>query len=73
LAVCYNAGKFDESVNYYSVAQQLMPYSEEAKFGLILPMAALSRWDEVITLYNEILEIHPNNTIVLVPSGNDLL
>jgi tetratricopeptide (TPR) repeat protein len=65
----YNAGRFDESINHYSVAQQLMPYSEEAKFGLILPMAAMSRWDEVITLYNKILEIHPNNTIALFRLG----
>ena len=65
----YNAGQFDESVKYYSRAQQLMPYSEEARFGLILPKAALGRWDEVIELYNKILEIHPNNTIAMFRLG----
>lgn len=65
----YNAGRFEESVNYYSRAQQLMPYSEEARFGLILPKAALGRWDEVIELYNKILEIHPNNTVALFRQG----
>jgi tetratricopeptide (TPR) repeat protein len=65
----YNAGQFDESVTYYSRAQQLKPYSEEARFGLILPKAALGQWDEVIELYNKMLEIHPNNTVVMYRLG----
>ncbi|MGC9353707.1 MAG: tetratricopeptide repeat protein [Mariniphaga sp.] len=65
----YNAGRFDESVTYYSRAQQLKPYSEEARFGLILPKAALGQWDEVIELYNQILEIHPNNTVAMYRLG----
>lgn len=65
----YNAGQLTESVNYYTRAQQLMPYSEEARFGLIIPMAALGRWNEVINLYNKILEIHPNNTIAMFRLG----
>jgi len=65
----YNAGRFDESVKYYSRAQQLMPYSEEARFGLILPKAAQGKWDEVIELYNKILEIHPNNTVAMYRLG----
>lgn len=67
--LCYNAGRFDESVTYYSRAQQLMPYSEEARFGLILPKAAMGKWDEVIELYNKILEIHPNNTVAMYRLG----
>ncbi len=65
----YNAGIFEESINYYSRAQQLKPYSEEARFGLILPKAALGLWDDVIELYNKILEIHPNNTIAMYRLG----
>jgi len=65
----YNSGGFDESINYYSRARQLKPYSEEARFGLILPKAATGLWDEVIELYNQILEIHPNNTIALYRLG----
>jgi len=61
----YNAGLFDESIIFYSNAQKLMPYSEEARFGLILPKAALGRWNEVIELYNKILEISPNNSVAL--------
>ena len=65
----YNAGKFDESVTYYSRAQQLMPYSEEARLGLILPKVALGHSDEVIELYNKILEINPNNTVAMYRLG----
>ena len=65
----YNAGLFDESIIFYSKAQELKPYSEEARFGLILPKAALGRWDEVISLYDKILEINPNNTVALYRLG----
>lgn len=65
----YNAGLFDESIIFYSKAQKLMPYSEEARFGLILPLAALGRWKEVIERYDNILEISPNNTVALYRLG----
>lgn len=65
----YNAGLFDESIIFYNNAQKLKPYSEEARFGLILPKAALGRWNEVIDLYNKILEINPSNTVALYRLG----
>ena len=65
----YNAGLFDESIIFYSAALQLKPYSEEARYGLILPKTALGRWDEVIALYDKILEINPNNTVALYRLG----
>lgn len=58
----YQAGLFTESATYYKKAVDLMPYSEEAKFGLIYPKSALGKWDEVISLYNKILTNNPNNT-----------
>lgn len=65
----YNAGLFDESIIFYSKAQELKPYSEEVRFGLILPKAALGRWNEVIELYDKILEINPNNTVAMYRLG----
>lgn len=65
----YNAGLFDESIIFYSTAQQLKPYSEEARFGLILPNAALGRWNDVIEIYNKTLEISPNNSVALYRLG----
>jgi len=58
----YQSGNFAESSVYYSRAVKLMPYSEEAKFGLVLPKAALGKWDEVKNLYEQILKNTPNNT-----------
>lgn len=65
----YNAGLFDESVIFYSRAQQLKPYAEEARFGLILPFAALGKWNDVIKTYDEILAVSPNNTVALYRLG----
>ena len=65
----YNAGLFDESIIFYTNAHELKPYSEEARFGLILPKAALGRWNEVIDLYDKILEINPNNTVAMYRLG----
>jgi tetratricopeptide (TPR) repeat protein len=65
----YNAGLFDESVIFYAKALELRPYSEEARFGLILPKAAQGKWNEVIEIYNKILEINPNNTVALYRLG----
>lgn len=65
----YNAGLFDESIIFYSKARELKPYSEEARFGLILPKAALGHWDEVIELYDKILEINPNSTVAMYRLG----
>lgn len=58
----YSAGYFTLSKSYYQKAVDLMPYSIEAKFGIIYPAAALGNWDQVITHYNKILEIDPKNT-----------
>ena len=54
---------------YFSTAQKLKPYSEEARFGLILPKAALGKWDDVIQIYDNILEISPQNTVALYRLG----
>lgn len=58
----YQKGNFSESVKYYSNAIKLLPYSEEAKFGLILPKSAEADWNAVIDIYKQILIISPNNT-----------
>jgi tetratricopeptide (TPR) repeat protein len=65
----YNAGLFDESVIFYGSAQKLKPYSEEARFGLILPLSALGKWNDVIKTYDEILAVSPNNTVALYRLG----
>ncbi len=65
----YNAGLFDKSASYYRRAIQLKPYSEEAKFGLALPLSATGKWDEIINLYKQILQNSPGNTTALYRLG----
>lgn len=58
----YMAGSFNESIAFYQKSMELMPYADEPKFGYIFPLTALGRWDEVIVVYNQILENSPHNT-----------
>jgi tetratricopeptide (TPR) repeat protein len=65
----YNAGQFEASKAYYRKALTLMPYSEEAKFGIILPLSAKGEINEVIVYYQKILENSPANTVALYRLG----
>lgn len=65
----YNLKKYDESKTYYKKALSLLPYSEEARFGLVLPLAANREWNEVIKIYTQILENNPGNTVALYRLG----
>lgn len=58
----YTNGDFISSTKYYTIANKLLPYSEEAKLGLILPKSATANWNDVINIYKQILTISPNNT-----------
>ena len=60
----YLAGKQTESENYYGKAIALRPYAIEPRLGLAYPLAAQAKWDELVTLYNKILEIDSQNTLV---------
>ena len=61
----YLAGSFTEAKAYYNKAIGLMPYAVEPRFGYIYPAAAMGNWNEVISQYDRILEITPNNSIAL--------
>jgi tetratricopeptide (TPR) repeat protein len=65
----YLQGQFSESLNYYTKATELMPYAIEPRLGLVLPASSLGNWDMVITQYNKILSIDPNNTVTLYRLG----
>lgn len=60
----YNLGDFPRSKSYYKKAMEILPYSLEAKFGYVLPLAGLGEWDEIISIYKSILKLDPKNTIV---------
>ncbi len=59
----YSSGQFTESMAYYNKAVTLMPYSIEARFGVVYPAAALGNWTFVVKQYEKILEINPNNSV----------
>jgi tetratricopeptide (TPR) repeat protein len=63
--LCYQAGNFSESVAFYNNAIGLMPYAIEPRFGVVYPGAAMGNWTMVISQYEKILEICPNNSIAL--------
>jgi tetratricopeptide (TPR) repeat protein len=65
----YLQGQFMESLGYYNRATELMPYAIEPRLGLVLPASSLGNWDLVISQYNKILEIDPNNTVTLYRLG----
>jgi tetratricopeptide (TPR) repeat protein len=58
----YSLGLFAESVNYYQKAMNNKTASIEAKLGYALPAGALGNWDKVVSEYNNILKIDPQNT-----------
>jgi tetratricopeptide (TPR) repeat protein len=53
----YKSNKNLESVTYYKRAIQKMPMSIEAKLGIVYPLAALEKWDDVVKQYQTILKI----------------
>ena len=61
--LAYLSGLFSESIAFYNKAISLMPYSIEARFGIVYPAAALGNWNMVINHYEKILEINPNNSV----------
>lgn len=65
----YLEGQFTESMKYYNRAIELMPYAIEPQLGVVLPASAMGNWDIVISHYNKILSIDPNNTVTLYRLG----
>jgi tetratricopeptide (TPR) repeat protein len=60
----YNLGDYPNSKRFYKKAMELMPYSHQAKFGYVLPLAGLGEWAEVMLIYKKMLETDPKNTLV---------
>lgn len=60
----YQIGDMDESMVYYRRAVNLKPYAIEPKLGLAYPYSAMAMWDEIIELYEKILETDPQNSLV---------
>ncbi len=57
----YSSGLFTEAMAFYTKAINLMPYSVEARLGLVYPAGAVGKWTVVINTYKKILEIDAKN------------
>lgn len=60
----YLAGQVQESLDYYSKAVSLKPYAIEPKLGLVLPLSVQGKWSEIEEIYQKILQIDPQNSLV---------
>jgi len=58
----YEAGQNKESMGYYQLATDLMPYAIEAKLGMTYPAYALGNTTLLLSQYEKILAIDPQNT-----------
>lgn len=59
----YLSGKLDESAGYYSKTIALKPYAIEPRFGMAKTASAQGKWNDVLALYNKIVEIDPQNSV----------
>jgi len=60
----YHAGKYTESLSYYTKAIGLSEKSIEARLGYVMPAAALGNWDQVRDQYLQIMKIDSRNSLV---------
>lgn len=65
----YMAGQHVESMRYYQLCINLMPYAIEPRLGYVNPAAAVNNWADVRKQYEEILKIDPKQTLVLYRMG----
>lgn len=60
----YQSGQLKESIDYYQKAVNLKPYAIEPKLGLVLPLSMQGEWDQIISIYQKILQTDPQNSLV---------
>ena len=57
----YLSGQLTQSSEYYDICLKLKPLSIEARLGKTYPESSLGNWQNVKSLYSQILQIAPNN------------
>ena len=60
----YLAGQFNESEGYYQKAIKVTPKAVDPILGIVYPLSAQNKWDEVVKHYQTILKLDPRNTTV---------
>jgi tetratricopeptide (TPR) repeat protein len=66
----YLAGKQNEAAAFYKIATELNASSVEAKLGYALPLEAMGNKNELKTLYESVLTLDPQNTVINYKLGN---
>jgi tetratricopeptide (TPR) repeat protein len=61
----YRLNQHAESVAAYKLAAMAEPASIEARLGLLLPLMALTRWNDVAALAEDVLRRDPENYLAL--------
>jgi len=61
----YRLSRHAESVAAYKAAAMAEPASIEARLGLLLPLMALTRWNDVAALAEDVLKRDPENYLAL--------
>ncbi|HET6339015.1 MAG TPA: tetratricopeptide repeat protein [Polyangiales bacterium] len=61
----YRLNQHTESVAAYKLAAMAEPASIEARLGLLLPLMALTRWNDVAVLAEDVLKRDPENYLAL--------
>jgi tetratricopeptide (TPR) repeat protein len=62
----YRLGVYDQSVESYQKAIEVLPKSVEPRLGILLPLQALRRWSEAEKTAKEVLRIDPNNYLAVL-------
>ncbi|MFO0576000.1 MAG: tetratricopeptide repeat protein [Polyangia bacterium] len=57
----YRLGRSDTAVDAYQRAVAAAPQAVEARVGLLLPLSALRRWNELAAAAKEVLSLEPRN------------
>ncbi len=60
----YSAKKYEESVESYKKAADIMPASIEPLLGMVNPLSALKKWTNLEQVYLDILRIDSKNSAV---------
>jgi tetratricopeptide (TPR) repeat protein len=61
----YRLNQHAESVAAYKLAAMAEPASIEARLGLLLPLMALTRWNDVAAIAEDVLKRDPENYLAL--------
>lgn len=68
--LAYQLKQHNESSNYYKIAAELNPKAIESKLGWALPVEAMGNKNDLILIYESILQNDPHNTMVSYKLGN---